>query len=229
MEYSEQSKVTILTTTIANCVQQERAIKDEENGWVRAYWVFYGVLATIGSAALHAQNPPPSNQACGSSIYFEGPGNVAIVVAFSGLLLVMAAATRFFLSQMLAMRHSYYGVRQRMLQAARTLRIDDPAAWGAHGALQPKITLLTEITSEEDYQRRTLPDATFRGRIEFLMYGYVASSIVLFSALLLRYPWKGVSVVVVPTLIVGVLWAVERYPSVLKEDRAHFLKTNSTK
>ena len=151
---------------------QEHAIKDEENTWVRNYWAFYAAAATLG---LLLGRVAVSDRA--HEVLSEHTWVGAIV--FASLILITGIATCEFQRQLLMMRWTYYGVRDRLLRIQRLLQTDKPEPWGGIEIVPYETRLLSEIrTNHKLYEQMTSPQATFLARLRHMLFGHMIVSAV---------------------------------------------------
>lgn len=222
-EPTRAERLTLVMKMYEVCVAQEKAIKDEENGWVRTYWAFYAAIAAFGTYAFRMS--PPTEIAKGDDFRWS------VVVIGMSLCGVSGFATVWFLSQMMQLRHSYYDVRERLLRACRLLKCgaDSPGEWGELTPMQRNVELLSEMKTTDDYDRLTKPDATFSQRLQFLLVGHCAASLIL-SVGVVGLTWVGSGLLCMGIVLgLSVVGSLIAYSSVLKQDFQHFVKVSGGK
>ncbi len=169
---ADDPRVEIALKVFESCGAQERALKDEENRWVQAYWVVYAALVTL---TYNVGAPGFGGQSL-------APGPLALLVAISG---VATVSTCLFIHWMGSLRTTYFGVRIRLLDVAKHLGLDDRRQWPGE-PLQERVESLSDIakalvepsTQRATWERFSKPRGTFLQRQFTLVFGNVLVSLI---------------------------------------------------
>ncbi|MBC7834666.1 MAG: hypothetical protein H7Y88_06135 [Phycisphaerales bacterium] len=126
--------------------QQERSVKDEENRWIGAYWLFF-------AAVVYFLTTPKA----------DAEGVKGVVVAASTL------GTVLFTWHFYTLRQTYYGIRRRLIRYLKFLRVDVANEWSTGEAKDLSGLAQSDVRA---WIRVTKPFHTFLQRISLLVIAH---------------------------------------------------------
>lgn len=207
-------RLTLLMKMYEICVNQEKAIKDEENGWVRAYWAFYAVIAALGTMGVRAL---PAH----ASPAEPGPWEMAAILGVAVCVLCMIA-TMHFMTSMMQLRHSYYGIRDRLHRSQYLMKTGTVGEWGEIApARKAWAGLLCENAAQ--YDDNTKPRGTFLQRLVMLIVGHSISCVAVTVGVgAVAHDGRAIGIMAL-VLIASIILAVRHLYATLESDRQHFM------